>query len=212
MPWSKVVVRDAQNGTRVATYALRRVDEPVDLLEERIRVPYDDQGKRLSAIEEEAYRRGFEAGEAAGRAQGLKTVEENHAILLPLITEVKRLKEVVLCAAEDEIVKIALAAAKQVLRQEMQHPELLLEYIREAIRKIGQAQTLLIRVPEQDLERLTRERAQLIQLAEGVDWLKIESDRYLQPGECIVEANDRVIDSRLESQMAAIEKGLTECR
>ena len=210
MSWSKVVARDAQNGTRVSTYALRRVDEPVDIIEERIRIPHDDQGKRLSAIEEAAYRRGFEAGEVEGRVQGQKAVEANHAILLPLITEVKRLKEVVLSAAEDEIVKIALAAAKHVLRREMQHPELLLEYVREAIRKIGQAQTLLIRVPEQDLEGLTQERAQLMQLAEGVDWLKIESDRYLLPGECIVEANERVIDSRLDSQISALQKGLIE--
>jgi len=208
MPWSNVVAHDAQNGTRVAAYALRRVDESVDMIEERIRIPFDDQGKRLSTIEEAAYRRGFKSGEAAGRAEGQKTIEADHAILLPLITEVERLKEVVLSAAEDEIVKIALAAAKHVLRREMQHPELLLEYVREAIRKIGQAQTLLIRVPEQDLERLTQERAELMQLAEGVDWLKIESDRYLLPGECIVEGNERVIDSRLDSQMAAIEKGL----
>jgi len=208
MPWSKVVAHDAQNGTRVASYALRRVDAPVDVIEERIPIPHDDQGKRLSAIEEAAYRRGFASGEVEGRLQGQKTVEANHAILLPLMTEVARLKEVVLTAAEDEIVKVALAAAKHVLRREMQHPELLLEYVREAIRKIGQAQTLLIRVPEQDLERLTQERAELMQLAEGVDWLKIESDRYLLPGECIVEGNERVIDSRLDSQMAAIEKGL----
>ena len=206
MPWSKVVAHDAQNGTRVAPYALRRVDEVV---EERISVPCDDQGKRLSAIEAAGYRRGFESGQAEGRAQAQRIVDADHAILLPLITEVERLKEVVLIAAEDEIVKIALAAAKHVLRREMQHPDLLLEYVREAIRKIGQAQTLLIRVPEQDFERLTRERAQLVQLAEGVDWLKIEPDRYLLPGECIVEADERVIDSRLDSQMAAIEKGLS---
>ncbi len=208
MPWSKVVAHDAQNGTRVTAYALRRVDEQVDVIEERIRIPHDDQGKRLSGIEEAAYRRGFESGEVVGRVEGQKTVEANHAILLPLITEVERLKEVVLSAAEHEIVKIALAAAKNVLRREMENPDLLLEYIREAIRKIGQAQTLLIRVPTQDMERITQERTQLMQLSDGVNWLKIEPDRYLLPGECIVEANERVIDSRLDSQMAALEKGL----
>ncbi len=206
MPWSNVVRRETQNGTRVTPYALKRVDEPVDNVEERLRIPADSQGNRLDAVEQEAYQRGLAAGEMAGSKKGFQEIE---AILLPIITEVKHLKEVILTTVEQDILQIALAVARQVLRQEIaQSPDVVLGQIREAIKKIGPAQTMTVRVPASHLERMTRERAQLLQLAEGVTWLKIEPDLYLQPGECIVESQERIVDVRLDSQLVAIEKGL----
>ncbi len=205
---SRVVAREEQNGTPVLSYELSDVTEH-DIIEQRLHIPRTDEGRRLSAIEQEAYRRGYLAGEATGRAEGLRSLKEVEEVLLSIITEIKHLRESVLTAAEREILAIALATAKRVLRHEMaQSSEGVLGYIREAIAKVAPTQTVAIRVPPQDVERLTRERTQLVQLAEGVTWLKIESDPHLQPGECLVEGQERTVDARLDAQISAIEKGL----
>jgi flagellar assembly protein FliH len=203
-----VVTVDALPGERVRPYPLKEV---VPLKEPRLNVPGGDSGARLAAIEQQAYERGFRSGEHAGRDSGLKEVERNYQVLLPLITELKNLKEVLLTAAERDVLAMAIAIAKHVVRVELsQNQEVVLGYVREAIKRVGPTDTILIRIHPKDVERLTLEHAKLLQLSEGIKWLKLEGDARLHPGECVVETHDRVVDAQIESQVSIIEKMLLQ--
>lgn len=167
--------------------------------------PPDSVGGQLSAVEREAYERGFLSGQRAGKELGLKEVEAAYQVLFSLVEEAKELKQELLKTADRDILKIALAAARRILRQEIrQSPEKILEYIHTAIKIVGQSDTLLLRIHPDDLERLTKERAKLIQWAEGVTWLRFESDTNLLPGECIIESRERVVDMRIDAQITAL--------
>jgi flagellar assembly protein FliH len=91
-----------------------------------------------------------------------------------------------------------------------QNQEVVLGYVREAIKRVGPTDTILIRIHPKDMERLTLEHAKLLQLSEGLKWLKLEGDPGLHPGECVVETHDRVIDAQIESQVSIIEKMLLQ--
>ena len=210
-PWSNVVAVDALSEQDIRPYPLKEVVS----VEKgpRLNVPLGDQAGRVAAIEQRAHEQGFRAGEQAGREAGLKEVERNYQILLPLIMEMKHLKEVLLTAAEQDMAVMVIAVAKHVIRMELsQNQEVVLGYVREAIKRIGPTETILVRIHPKDLERLTLEHAKLLQLVEGLKWLKLEGDGHLHPGECIVEGHDRIVDARVDSQIAIIEKELLQVK
>jgi len=192
-----------QNG--VSAYTLKEVSpsgsQPASLPQEI--------GGKLSAIERDAYERGFAAGEKAGREFGLKQVEASHQVIARLIQELQQVKPALLENAEKEILQIAFAVSRHILRKEIgQSPERLLGSVRAALQKMGQIETLVIHLHPHDLERLRRERNKVVELVGNVQWFRLEADASLHEGECVVESNDQIVDLRIDSQLSVIEEEL----
>lgn len=166
-------------------------------------------GPAPAHVEQQAYQKGFQSGEQAGRQEGLKKIKTLEKVLSSMLDELKTLRQDTVKSAEQDILKIALAVARRILRQEVSHdPDRILGYIREAAKKIGPAESLLIRLHPQDLERIARERAEIIRSIEGLKWLKLQPAPELLPGECVIEGRDRTLDARIDSQLRTIEEAL----
>ncbi|MDC4226344.1 MAG: FliH/SctL family protein [Candidatus Manganitrophus sp.] len=203
---SKVVRSGETNEKGVSAYTLREVSpapsHPSSSLPDQI-------GGRLSAIERDAYERGFASGERAGRELGLKQIEASHQLVARLIEELQKVKPALLENAEKEILQIAVAVARRILRQEISHnPEHLLRVIRAVLQKMGQIESLVIRLHPHDLERLRKERNKVVELIGNVQWFRLEPDASLLQGECLVESNDQIVDLRIDSQLSVIEEEL----
>lgn len=205
-PLSKVVRSGEINEKGVSAYTLREVSPTVS--QPSLSLP-DQIGGKLSAIERDAYERGFASGEKAGKEFGLKQVEASHQLVTRLIEELQQVKPALLENAEKEILQIAVAVARRILRQEIsQNPERLLGSIRAVLQKMGQIETLVIHLHPQDLERLRKERNKVVELVGSVQWFRLEPDANLLQGECLVESNDQIVDLRIDSQLAVIEEEL----
>lgn len=203
---SKVVRSGETNEKGVSAYTLREVSpalpHPSSSLPDQI-------GGRLSAIERDAYERGFASGERAGRELGLKQVEASHQLVARLIEALQKVKPALLENAEKEILQIAVAVARRILRQEFSHnPEHLLRAIRAVLQKMGQIESLVIRLHPHDLERLRKERNKVVELVGNVQWFRLEPDASLLQGECLVESNAQIVDLRIDSQLSVIEEEL----
>jgi flagellar assembly protein FliH len=169
----------------------------------------DQIGGTLSAIERDAYERGFAAGERAGKELGLKQLEASYQVVSRLIEALQEAKSALLENVEKEILQIAVAVARHVLRKEIrQNPDHLLGSIRAALQKMGQIETLAIHLHPQDLERLRKERNKVVELVGNVQWFRLEADATLHPGECIIESNDQIVDQRIDSQLSVIAEEL----
>ncbi|TAJ99477.1 MAG: hypothetical protein EPO39_16620 [Candidatus Manganitrophaceae bacterium] len=203
-PWSKVVRSGETQEQGISAYMLREVSPsgPGPSSSDQI-------GGKLSAIERDAYERGFASGEKAGREFGLQQIEATHQLLSGLLEELQAVKPNLIKSAEKEILQLALAVARRILRQEIsQNPEKLLGSIRTVLQKMGQIETLLIHLHPQDLERLRKDRDKVVEWVGKVQWLRLEADGSLRPGECIIESNDQIVDMRIDSQLAVIEEEL----
>ncbi len=165
--------------------------------------------REIEEIGRESFVKGFAAGEESGRNLEKKATEASCQILSHLMEELRDLKEVLLRSAEADILKIAIAISRRVVREELSlNPEIVMRYIREAIKKIGHAETVTIRINPQQLERLSQERSKIFDLIEGAKWLRFEPDMKLAVGECILETPDRMLDARIDSQVSIIEQRL----
>lgn len=166
-------------------------------------------GGKLSKIEQEAYEQGFAAGEEAGRALGLRKLDPTEKLLLKMIQEMNGLKMLILKETEEDILTIALAVARRILGQEIRlDPEILLNTIQKAIKKIGQTEKISIRLHPDDFALLSQDADQVIHPLHNDILLKFEADIGLSLGDCIVEGEDRIVDARRQQQFNLLEETL----
>ena len=176
------------------------------LAAEQIRLDYE---KRLG----EETRRAFEAG----RQQGRKEEQEQHAAALRVLEEQRsrqatallagfeRERDRYLAAVEGEVVKLALAIAARILRREAQmDPLLLTGAVRVALGQLSASTAVRLRVPAVDASLWQEAIAHLPNLALRPEVVAAES---LHPGECVLETSLGSVDLGLRAQLAEIERG-----
>ncbi len=137
---------------------------------------------------------------------GLKKLDTIENILLNLVHNVNHLKKQILKESEEDMLTIALAVARQIVRKEvMENPEVIIKNIQTAIKKIGQTEKVLIRLHPDDYEVISQDAEDLLGPMKQNVRLRFETDAELMPGDCVVEGEERMVDARLKNQLDVFE-------
>ena len=114
---------------------------------------------------------------------------------------------------EENLAAIAVGVAQQVIMRDVTAaPEIVLEMVSRAVQEFGLDQALSIRVNPGDLESLLSvERADgddLGQITKGreVRWIH---DARIEPGGCVVEGRERIVDGRVDTGLERLYRRLT---
>lgn len=155
----------------------------------------------------EANRRGFAEGEAQARQAAAAQFQAAIEGLARSATEIAGLRPRIHREAEADLVRLAVAVARRVLRRELTvDPEALLGLVKAALDKL-------------DLRELNRIRthpaaAPLLERMLGAAGLparvEVLADASLEPGAAIFETIRGTLDSSVETQLVEIERGLTD--
>lgn len=228
MPLSKVVKRPLGTNMEIKAFALKEMiveAEVVALAEEErllaqkkmwqeayeqgVAAGYEDGSQKGFS---EGFAKGFDEGEHSGstiKEGELAEYDKTVQLLLPLISNLKDWTEKIEAAAERDVLAISIAVASRIVQKEISdHPEVLLSFVTEGLKRLGPAETAFIRIHPGDFELLSRKNQALLQAVEGVQSLKFEPDPTLLPGNVIVESATRSIDARMSSKLAIIERRL----
>ncbi|MBS0614131.1 MAG: flagellar assembly protein FliH [Proteobacteria bacterium] len=156
----------------------------------------------LADLQAEAYREAFEQGLEEGRAAGREEVRQQVERIAGLFYDLARPFEQLDAEVERELLTLAMALARQIVRRELKaEPTQIIGIIREAIAALPVA-AREVRVhlhPEdaavvrQHLAPTERERA----------WTMVE-DPVMSRGGCQVTTDASRVDARLETRLGAI--------
>lgn len=160
---------------------------------------------------DEACKKGYEEGFQKG-------YEEAKAELIELIVsfknfedELRRQKIEALKLAEKELVELALAIAKKVVRYEVDHTkQTVIRAISESIPQLADKEEILIRVNPEDL-KVVQECAQDVKSAEpAIVKLDIAPDDRVSKGGAIVQSSSGSVDTDIDILIETLEKDLRE--
>ncbi|MEK6576319.1 MAG: FliH/SctL family protein [Nitrospirota bacterium] len=166
--------------------------------------------KALSA-EKEAFQRGYEAGEKAGVEAAKKRLEGAINGIVLLIEGLKDLNRQIYEEGEMKIVALAICIAEKVIHSELkQNPEIIVNVVRAALKKVLDREMLTIKVNPKDFEVLNRYRPELIASTNEKRGLTIEWDDSIMPGGCMIETNHGEVDARIDKQLEEISLDLKE--
>ncbi len=111
---------------------------------------------------------------------------------------------------EANVVYLAVAIAERVIRRKLpDHPEITLDWIREALELASSGERIRLCLNPQDVETLGEQAGELSRRISGLAPTEIVADPTVSAGGCVIKTEYGQIDQRIESQLARIEEELT---
>lgn len=157
----------------------------------------------LEAARREAYQQGIEEGRRLAAAQ----LESETARLARAIEEIAGLKPRLRASAERELVELALAIARRILRRELHvDAEAVLGLAKAALEKASLREVTEVRL-HPDLAAPVRAHLARIGAPQSIE---VRQDPSLEPGAVLVETVRGTIDASLETQLDEIGRGLAD--
>lgn len=155
------------------------------------------------AARREAYQQGLEEGRRQAAAQWDAAIQRLARSLEELAGYKPRLR----LEAEREVVGLALAIARRILRRELHvDPEAILGLVKAAMEKASQREITEIRVHPAHASLL---RAHLERIG-APEALEVRPDPSLEPGAVLLETARGQIDASIETQLEEIGRGLAD--
>lgn len=161
--------------------------------------------KSLDEIETQAYIRGFNKGERAGFESAAEKIESLRRKLDEAVEALRRARNRMQRDTEKEILELVLAVAGRVVGHEVQtNRETIVAVVREALQKVENQDTVVIKMNPADIDFLDRLGLPLSGLSSNPDSLRIDADDSIGIGGCLVETDGGDIDARIESRLRIV--------
>jgi flagellar assembly protein FliH len=156
---------------------------------------------------EESYEKGFEEGKRQAE-RGLANVFK---ALRDAVEDLVTLKEHVLRASEEDLLKLAVMIARKVIHQEIATDRLILaKVVAAAVSKASDRDELVIRLNPEDHRLVTAHKHLYLNGCGDERFVELRSDDVIAPGGCIVDTIMGEIDARTDSQVDEIFRRLLE--
>ena len=124
-----------------------------------------------------------------------------------MISQIEAGKADLVKEAEQKIISLVLAIAKKVIREEVkQDQDIVINLVRDGIRRITEREKLLIRINKDEVENLIEHRDMLLACADGIKSIEFQEDGRVEAGGCIIETPVGTVDVRLDIQVGVIEE------
>jgi len=186
----------------------KRIVEDANLKAEQIIKEAEEKAEEiLGKAREEAFESGFNEGFQKGEEEVKRLIDRLHIILQAAIDKRKE----IIKNAESQLIDLVLLIARKVVKTiSEEERNVVIENIKEALKKIRGEAEITIRVNIKDLEITTRQRENFISMVESLENVRIEEDSRVDPGGCIIETSFGDIDARIQTQLNIIEEKIRE--
>lgn len=205
MAWRRVAMEGAggtASGGQAPAWAPSDGGER-EALEARLRELEAELGRR----EEAAYRRGLEEGAAAEREKLAAPLKEAAGRLAAQVRELTGLRTRVRREAEEDLVRLAVAIARRILRRELNtDPAALLGLVKAALERVEAREVLRLRVSPENVSMVEGALGEIEMPAR----FEVVADAGLEPGAVVLETVRGDLDASVSTQLAEIERGLTD--
>lgn len=181
-----------------------KVEHAFDQTVKNVKVPFAGPSKQDV---EEAYARGRREGLAAAEEK-LETATQ---ALASALEEVSRLRASLANSSRQDMLRLVIAVAEQIIRREVAaDPKIILTIIENALQSSVRADHYRIRISPDDLEKVTQQKPLFLASISGLKNLSIEADASISAGGCRVDSDLGDVDATLETQLEAIQQVLKE--
>ena len=162
-------------------------------------VPAGHGAPTLESIREQAYEEGF----AAGIAQAQSQLDGPAAALAGAAEQLQAMRADAAASVEADAVDLALRIAEQAIAAAIAaDPELVVEAVRGALRRLVERDRVLILVNPDDLELVRDHVARLVGELGGIEHCEVQAERRVRPGGAIVRTSEGEVDATLETKLA----------
>jgi flagellar assembly protein FliH len=153
-------------------------------------------------IREHARAEGHAEGRAAGHADGIAEVSAAAGALAEALQGVESLRAGVVEAVERDAIDLALELAGKILAGALQaRPELVVDVVQGALRRVSDRRQIAVLVNPADLETLQDSIGALTAQVSGIELCDLQSDQRVEAGGAIVRTVEGEVDAGVQTQL-----------
>jgi flagellar assembly protein FliH len=183
------------------------VEDAARTAEEKVR----EAELKAAAIIEESKSKAYDEGKTEGFKKGEEEVERLIERLHVIINAAIDKRKVIVENTERQLVDLVMLIARKVVKVISEaERKVVLENIKEALKKVRSETEITIRVNTVDLELTTKNKKRFISLMENLEHITVEEDNRVDPGGCIIETSFGDIDARISTQLSVLEEKIRE--
>jgi flagellar assembly protein FliH len=161
--------------------------------------PAPGSAPTVDAVREQAFEEGF----AAGVAQAQSQLDGPASALAAAADQLQALRTDAAASVEADAVDLALRIAEQAVGAAIAaDPELVVEAVRGALRRLVERDRVLILVNPDDLELVRDHVSRLVGELGGIEHCEVQAERRVRPGGAIVRTSEGEVDATLETKLA----------
>jgi flagellar biosynthesis/type III secretory pathway protein FliH len=161
--------------------------------------PAPGSAPSLDAVREQAFEEGFSAGVAHAQSH----LAGPAAALAAAADQLQALRTDAAASVEADAVDLALRIAEQAVGAAIAvDPELVVEAVRGALRRLVERDRVLILVNPDDLELVRDHVGRLVGELGGIEHCEVQAERRVRPGGAIVRTSEGEVDATLETKLA----------
>jgi len=217
-----------EEGKKAAFLELQQAREQIKIEMERFKIESEreiERGKfeaekmikeaelKVSEIEHEAYKRGYDAGREEGYKEGQAEVMRLIDRLGTIVSTAVDIRDDIIRSSEKLMTEMILMIARKVIKDEIvERREVVINHIKEALQRVKDRDRIDIRVNFADLDMTTAHKDELIKMMESLKKVNIYEDSRVERGGCIIETDVGAIDARISTQLEAIEEAIRNAR
>jgi flagellar assembly protein FliH len=151
---------------------------------------------------EQARAEGYEAGRVAGHELGAAEIAGAASALGQAANGIAALRAETAEAVETDAIDLALTLAGKILAGAFQaRPELVVEVVQGALRRISDRRRITVLVNPADLEVVRAAIGELTAQGSGVELCDLQSDARVAPGNAIVRTAEGEVDASVHTQL-----------
>ena len=217
-----------EDGKKAAFLELQQAREQIKIEMERLKIESErevERGKfeaekmikeaelKVSEIEHEAYKRGYDAGREEGYKEGQAEVMRLIDRLGTIVSTAVDIRDDIIRSSEKLMTEMILMIARKVIKDEIvERREVVINNIKEALQRVKDRDRIDIRVNFADLDMTTAHKDELIKMMESLKKVNIYEDSRVERGGCIIETDVGAVDARISTQLEAIEEAIRNAR
>ena len=153
---------------------------------------------------EEGYKAGFDDAIEKERSERIEAIDK-------LLTEAKKKSENALHGLELKIIDIAVFLAEQITHKIIAtHPEVIEGIIQETMSYLIGNETVILKVSEDDFKMVNAKYDKWLDKAGSTREFRIEVDRRLKRGDCIIETEGGIIDAAVSHRLETLAEELVK--
>jgi flagellar assembly protein FliH len=153
-------------------------------------------------IRESARAEGFEQGRVAGHAQGAAEIAAGSAALAGAVAGIEALRAEIVQAIEADAIDLALRLAGKILAGAQQaQPELVVEVVQGALRRVVDRRRITVTVNPDDLVLVKAAIGEITAQGSGVEICDLQADERVGLGSAVVRTSEGEVDASVHTQL-----------
>jgi flagellar assembly protein FliH len=171
--------------------------------------PRDEPARRLAQavaeaerIRQQARMEGYAEGRAAGLREGESEISAAARSLGEALEGVQALRDHVAETVERDAIELALGLAAKILAGALQaRPELVVEVVQGALRRLSERRRITVLVNPADLDMVRAAIGEIAAKGSGVELCDLQSDARVGVGSAIVRTSEGEVDASVHTQL-----------